>query len=234
MKFFKTGLLLGFVMTVAYLIYCWITYQPEEWQTRKVCKECTDIENGKLYNLKGTVEITQSRAMIFTEYKSKKKYTLLPCDINCDNRLNKWFQDIGIMDIENNVPLYFAIEGEIDNNKQEFKLLNATLLNEQNFIDSNINLVEIKGWTLKEIKQKYDPIEEGDYKLTLPFVTHEFRLSLTEYFEENKETFLKNPPTVKEVTWRLNNTENYTIWFELGDGDWKQIVGFQWLDGSEF
>lgn len=230
MKFFKTGLLLSFVMTVAYLAYCWITYQPEEWQTKQRCKECTNVENGKLHNLKGTIEINENGIMTFTENKSKKMYTLLPCDRNCDNRLSRWFQDIGVIDIENNVPLYFRIEGRIDSMKQEFRLLNATLINEQNPINGYINISKIKGLPLEDIVKKYTPIHEEDFLLNEEPIT-EFRIGLYNFFNEQERL---KPILIKEITWKQSLSKNYTIWFKKIDNKWIYIDSYLWNNSAEF
>ncbi|MFB9077980.1 hypothetical protein ACFFLS_04840 [Flavobacterium procerum] len=129
MKYTKIGILATLLSVFTYLVYCNIINSPEEWQTKKQCKECDELEDGKLQNLKGTVEISKDSIMVFTEIKSQKKYTLIPCDKNCENKMHTWFQKIGIVDFSNNVPLHFEIEGKTNENKQELIYLSSLLIN---------------------------------------------------------------------------------------------------------
>lgn len=127
MKILKTLVLGGLLALVCCLIYDRITHPPEDWQTRERCKPCDALEDQKLQVLKGTVEILKDGKMTFQEQETKKSYALIPCDLNCENNLTKWFEKMERL--EDETPVLYSIEGKLNAEKQEFSMLESVLIN---------------------------------------------------------------------------------------------------------
>ena len=113
--------------SVSLAIYVWLLQASKEWETNKVCAECTAVEDGEMQRLIGRIEVQPNNKMLFSDMETGKVYNLIPCDVNCNNYLSQWFKKIGFVDSYNE-PIYFDIEGKLDAPKKEFLLLNVLLI----------------------------------------------------------------------------------------------------------
>lgn len=127
MKILKILIAGGLVALLCCLVYDRIMHPPEEWQTAERCQACDALENEKLQVLQGTVDLRKDGKMTFQEDKTKKSYALIPCDMNCEQTLVKWFEKME--QLESEKPALYSIEGKTDAKKQEFLMLESVLLN---------------------------------------------------------------------------------------------------------
>ena len=126
-KFKKPVFAICILAFVGFVAYDFLKLIPEEWQNREGCAECGLLEDGEMQRLIGRIEAQPNNKMHFIELETGETYSLIPCDVNCDNYLNGWFKGIGVVDF-NNEPFYFDIEGKLDTIKQEFLLLSVVFL----------------------------------------------------------------------------------------------------------
>lgn len=124
MKYLKPIILIFAIAVASLLLYAW--YTREDWHARERCADCEALETQKLQRLTGTVEKLQNGKTVFTDQVTGLKYELIPCDLKCDNNLNKWFDKIGFTD--NKLPVLFDIEGSFDTNREVFIYNSAILL----------------------------------------------------------------------------------------------------------
>ncbi|UIR57703.1 hypothetical protein LZQ00_07745 [Sphingobacterium sp. SRCM116780] len=89
---------------------------------------------------------------------------------------------------------------------------------------------KIKNQTLKELKEKYDAVNEEIFPLNEASIS-EFRLPLYNHFNETQR---KQPTLIKEVTWEINDTTLLTIWFIQKQNKWTAFEQYKWKKGMEF
>lgn len=93
-----------------------------------------------------------------------------------------------------------------------------------------IEIKNIKNRSYKEINDIYTSVNEENFLLNNVVFT-EFRIGLLNHFSKKE---LKSSIQIKEMTWKLNTKENYTIWFQLKNNDWQQVDTLTWHKDSEF
>jgi hypothetical protein len=126
MKLTKTVLITFFLILIGVISYAWFT--REEWSTRKRCEKCDTLEPNDMQRLVGSIKTLSDKSMLFTEQKTGKSYKLKPCDVECENNLNKWFDKVGLVDKAIDKPFLFDIEGKLETGKNEFLLESVILI----------------------------------------------------------------------------------------------------------
>lgn len=222
MKPLKIILSVILLLVVAGLAYAW--FNREEWQTRKRCADCEALEDQKQQRLIGTVAIVPNGKIVFTHQRTGLTYNLIPCDLKCDNYLNQWFGNMGVVD-DNNQPVLFDIEGSFNASHQDFVYSSAILLDTRKFI----NVSETKGLTFNEIRERYTTVNEETFPLNENY--GEFRGALDAFFTEEQR---QQPIPIKEATWETSDSTLLTIWYIEKQGQWQPIEQYEWKKGTEF
>lgn len=90
---------------------------------------------------------------------------------------------------------------------------------------------DFSGATISQLEQKYGPAADTARFILGP-VTTEFRIRLLNHFDQADMT--DTAPVISEHTWRLNDDQNLTVWFQMHDGSAVYVDHLLWAPGDEF
>jgi len=196
MKLKKTIFAICILALVGFVAYELLKLTPEDWETRKRCAECDLLADEEW--LIGRVEALQNNQMLFTELETGGTYNLIPCDVNCDNRLYNFFTVTGFVDSRNE-PIYYDIQGTLDTTKHEFLFSSVVLLDAERAIGKFIafeggNKIHIAKFkiidAINSSLQKNDTINLGYYNYLEP--NADIDTVMLTFINTYRETSIKN------------------------------------------